>query len=112
MLLGLLLGLGLFLVWWSCWVPAPPTRSSRRRSGPLDRLSDEIVQAGFAGLSVRTLLAGTVVAFFLVLALVHAIVGVLAIAVTLLRYMGSDVTHCGAIGCGQVVKLYQQHAGL
>jgi 3-hydroxyisobutyrate dehydrogenase-like beta-hydroxyacid dehydrogenase len=22
-----------------------------------------------------------------------------------LRYMGSDVTHCGAIGCGQVVKL-------
>jgi 3-hydroxyisobutyrate dehydrogenase-like beta-hydroxyacid dehydrogenase len=23
----------------------------------------------------------------------------------LLRYMGSDVTHCGEIGCGQVVKL-------
>ena len=23
----------------------------------------------------------------------------------LLRYMGSDVTHCGAVGCGQVVKL-------
>jgi 3-hydroxyisobutyrate dehydrogenase-like beta-hydroxyacid dehydrogenase len=23
----------------------------------------------------------------------------------LLRYMASDVTHCGAIGCGQVVKL-------
>ena len=23
----------------------------------------------------------------------------------LLRYMGTDVTHCGAIGCGQVVKL-------
>src|SRR5262249_60816113 len=23
----------------------------------------------------------------------------------LLRYMGSDVTHCGALGCGQVVKL-------
>jgi 3-hydroxyisobutyrate dehydrogenase-like beta-hydroxyacid dehydrogenase len=23
----------------------------------------------------------------------------------LLRYMGSDVTHCGGIGCGQVVKL-------
>jgi 3-hydroxyisobutyrate dehydrogenase-like beta-hydroxyacid dehydrogenase len=22
-----------------------------------------------------------------------------------LRYMGSDVTHCGAVGCGQVVKL-------
>jgi 3-hydroxyisobutyrate dehydrogenase-like beta-hydroxyacid dehydrogenase len=23
----------------------------------------------------------------------------------LLRYMGSDITHCGAVGCGQVVKL-------
>jgi 3-hydroxyisobutyrate dehydrogenase-like beta-hydroxyacid dehydrogenase len=23
----------------------------------------------------------------------------------LLRYMGSDVTHCGGLGCGQVVKL-------
>lgn len=23
----------------------------------------------------------------------------------LLRYMGTDVTHCGAVGCGQVVKL-------
>ena len=23
----------------------------------------------------------------------------------LLRYIGSDVTHCGAVGCGQVVKL-------
>jgi 3-hydroxyisobutyrate dehydrogenase-like beta-hydroxyacid dehydrogenase len=23
----------------------------------------------------------------------------------LLRYMGSDVTHCGGVGCGQVVKL-------
>jgi len=24
---------------------------------------------------------------------------------TWLRYMGSDITHCGAVGCGQVVKL-------
>jgi 3-hydroxyisobutyrate dehydrogenase-like beta-hydroxyacid dehydrogenase len=23
----------------------------------------------------------------------------------MLRYMGSDVTHCGGVGCGQVVKL-------
>ena len=37
--------------------PAP----RRRRPGPLDRLGDEIVQAGFAGLSVRTLLTACVV---------------------------------------------------
>ena len=51
-----------------------------RRAGPLDRLSDEIVQAGFQGLSVRTLLGAGVIAFLLVLALVQATVGVLPIA--------------------------------
>jgi tight adherence protein B len=79
--LGLLLGLGLFLVWWSCWEPvtAPVTRT--RAPGPLARLSDDIVQAGFSGLSLRTLLAGSLVALLLVLAIVHALVGVLPIAV-------------------------------
>ena len=70
LLLGLLLGLGLFLIWWSCWVPGARL-PRRRRAGPLDRLSDEIVQAGFAGLSVRTLLAACVIAVLLVLALVR-----------------------------------------
>jgi len=50
------------------------------RAGPLDRLSDEIVQAGFQGLSVRLLLGAGVIAFLLVLALVQATVGVLPIA--------------------------------
>ena len=81
LLLGLLLGLGLFLVWWSCWVPAERPVPRAHRAGPLDRLSDEIVQAGFQGLSVRTLLSGGVIAFLLVLALVQATVGVLPIAV-------------------------------
>jgi tight adherence protein B len=79
LLLGLTLGVGLFLVWWSCWVPAPrPARS--RRPGPWARFGDELVQAGFAGLSPRTLLASCVVAGALVLALVQAAVGVLPIA--------------------------------
>ena len=80
MLLGLTFGVGLFLVWWSCWVPEPRSGERTPRRGPLDRLSDEIVQAGFAGLSVRTLLAACVIAFVLVLALVQATVGVLPIA--------------------------------
>ena len=80
LLLGLTLGVGLFLVWWSCWVPAPRP-SATRHSGLLTRLSDEVVQAGFAGLSLRTLLACCVVAGALVLALVQATVGVLPIAV-------------------------------
>ncbi len=80
-LLGLTLGLGMFLVWWSCWVPAPRREADARRPGPLDRLRDEVVQAGFAGLSVRTLLAGCVTAFLMVLAVVQAVVGVAPIAV-------------------------------
>jgi tight adherence protein B len=80
LLLGLLLGIGLFLIWWSCWVPTPRDAQKVRHIGPLVRLSDEIVQAGFAGLSVRTLLAACVIAFVLVLAFVQAAVGVLPIA--------------------------------
>jgi 3-hydroxyisobutyrate dehydrogenase-like beta-hydroxyacid dehydrogenase len=37
--------------------------------------------------------------------MVGASVALFAKIEPLLRYMGSDVTHCGAIGCGQVVKL-------
>ncbi len=29
-----------------------------------------------------------------------------------LRTMGTDVTHCGGIGCGQVVKILEQHAAV
>jgi tight adherence protein B len=80
LLLGLLLGLGLFLVWWSFWSPEPRPAVTASRVGPVDRLSDEVVQAGFTGLSVRTLLAFCVTTALLVLALVQATVGVLPIA--------------------------------
>ncbi|HYN66305.1 MAG TPA: type II secretion system F family protein [Ornithinibacter sp.] len=81
LLVGLGLGVGLFLVWWSCWVPPDSPVTRARRAGPVDRLTDEIVQAGFGGLSVRTLLASSVLAFLFVLALVQTTVGVLPIAV-------------------------------
>ena len=80
LLLGLTLGLGLFLVWWSCWVPSTAATTTRT-PGVIATVSDEIVQAGFAGLSVRTLTAASVVASALTLALVQATVGVLPIAV-------------------------------
>ena len=80
LVLGLTLGVGLFLMWWSCWVPAPRPPTTRA-PGPWARLADEMVQAGFAGLSPRTLLVSCVMAGALVLALVQAAVGVLPIAV-------------------------------
>jgi tight adherence protein B len=81
LLVGLLGGVGLFLVWWSCWEPVPrPVQPSGLR-GPLGRLSDDVVQAGFAGLTIRSLLVGCALACGLVLALVQMTVGVLPIAV-------------------------------
>ena len=42
-LVGLLLGVGLFCVWWSFW-PVEESRQSGRRPGVRDRLQDEITQ--------------------------------------------------------------------
>ncbi len=80
LVVGLGAGVGLFLVWWSCWVPSPGAPAPVRRAGPLSRLSDEIVQAGFSGLTLRSLLVSCIVAGLLVLALVQLTVGVLPIA--------------------------------
>lgn len=80
LLVGLTLGVGLFLIWWSCWVPEPGGGSPPRQPAPVRRLSDEVVQAGFAGLTVRTLLVACVVAFAFTLAIVQLSVGVLPIA--------------------------------
>lgn len=79
--LGLLFGAGLFLIWWSCWVPDEQARVGRRRSGVLVRLEDELVQAGFAGTSSRALVVACLIAFTLVGMLVLALVAVPAIAV-------------------------------
>ncbi|MGL5860620.1 MAG: type II secretion system F family protein [Phycicoccus sp.] len=79
---GVLLGAGVFLVWWSCWVPAPPEDRRGASSGPVERLRDDVVQAGFSGLSLRSLLGASVVVLVLVLAIVQVVVRVLPIAVS------------------------------
>lgn len=53
--LGLLLGTGLFFVWWSAWVPLPGRRAPGLRIR--HRLRDELVQAGYPSVRPRTLLA-------------------------------------------------------
>jgi tight adherence protein B len=78
-LVGLLLGGGLFCVWWSFWPrPAQPTG---RRDGLAERMADELAQAGVVNVSVRALLATAVVAFGLVCALTSLVSGVPAIGV-------------------------------
>jgi tight adherence protein B len=50
---GLLLGLGLFCVWWSAWVPSPPR--PRPPGGWHDRAVDTLNQAGWESVTIRTL---------------------------------------------------------
>lgn len=76
---GLLFGTGLFFIWWSFWPRATAPRTARR-SRLIGRLNDEVVQAGFVGLGVRTLGFACVSAFVLVFLLVFSTVGVASIA--------------------------------
>lgn len=87
--LGQMLGTGLFLIWWSSWAPTPSDPDRARRPGAVDRLRDELVQAGFAGLSPTSLLGLCAVSVLLVLAVVQAMVGVLPIAVCFAAMAGA-----------------------
>ncbi|WP_298460293.1 type II secretion system F family protein [uncultured Cellulomonas sp.] len=61
---GLLLGAGLFCVWWSCWPPTPPR--PRRRDGWSERVQDVLVQAGAPAVTPTALIGASVVTALLV----------------------------------------------
>lgn len=74
-LVGLLLGVGLFLIWWSCWVdPEPAAAPVANRGGLLDRARDLLAQAGVPTVSPQALGAACLTIWLLV--------GVVALAVT------------------------------
>ena len=53
--IGLVGGLGLFLCWWSCWVPGPPVE--RRGLTWHTRVQDALLQAGVESVSPQALAA-------------------------------------------------------
>ncbi|MFP5346169.1 MAG: type II secretion system F family protein [Actinomycetes bacterium] len=77
--LGLLLGGGLFCVWWSCWVP--DERRTRRAPLWLQRVRDELTQAGMATVSPQALLGASAVCVATTGLLVVAFSGSVPIAV-------------------------------
>jgi tight adherence protein B len=75
--LGLALGLGLFCIWWSCWVPAPRQASAAPPGSSW--LSDELVQAGVEGVGPPGLFAASLAVGMAVLAVGVVTTGVVAI---------------------------------
>ena len=76
--LGLLLGVGLLLIWLSCWPrrARPPRALSKRRQ----QLVDDLRQAGAEGVGPRALVGASCAAGVTVLVLVLALTGVPALA--------------------------------
>jgi len=57
---GLLLGAGMFVLWWACWSEVP--RRPARRSSWSERTADILVQAGVAGVTPGALVGASVTA--------------------------------------------------
>ncbi|MEP7191585.1 MAG: type II secretion system F family protein [Actinomycetota bacterium] len=76
---GLVLGIGLFCVWWSFW-PRQESSAAPRRAGMVTRLSDELAQAGYEAVTPHSLLGACFIAFVLIFLAFAATTRVLPIA--------------------------------
>ncbi len=79
LLIGLLLGIGLFCIWWSFW-PVEPTRERSTRAGLRARLGDDLAQAGYVSVTPGNVLLACGIGLVLVFALVAASTRVVPVA--------------------------------
>ncbi|MEO7061152.1 MAG: type II secretion system F family protein [Lapillicoccus sp.] len=59
LLIGLLLGLGLFCIWWSFWPPEERRTTVAGRVSYRDRLADELAQAGYVSVTPANVLTAS-----------------------------------------------------
>ena len=79
---GLVLGIGLFCIWWSFWARDEPSASSvPGRAGLAGRLSDELAQAGYDAVTPRALMGACGIAFALIFMVFAATTTVVPVAV-------------------------------
>jgi len=76
---GLVLGVGIFCIWWSFWPRREPS-AAPPKAGLTSRLSDELAQAGYDAVTPRGLLSACAVAFVLSFLVLAATAKVLPIA--------------------------------
>ncbi len=76
---GLMLGLGLFCIWWSTWPreSAPPRAG---KTGVSDRLRDELAQAGYVSVTPGNVVTACILGAILVFAIVEVSTRVVPIA--------------------------------
>lgn len=77
---GLAFGTGLFCIWWSMW-PAQPKTAKASRIRPIERLRDEIAQAGYLSLTPVNVIVASCVAGLGVFVLLVALTRTVPIAV-------------------------------
>lgn len=81
LLTGLLAGVGLFLIWWSMWVPDEVGGTDpAARETAWGRLRDELLQAGFEQTGPGSLLGGAALAAFFSGLVTYAVSGALSVA--------------------------------
>ena len=76
---GLVLGIGLFCIWWSFW-PRQESSGVPRKAGLASRVSDELAQAGYDAVTPRSLLGSCVMAFVMVFLVFAATTRVVPVA--------------------------------
>ncbi len=69
LVVGLLLGAGVFCIYWSFWPTDPGVGRGRKRSRFASELQDHLHQAGYPSVTPANVVVGSVVLFLLVLAL-------------------------------------------
>jgi len=77
--IGLVLGIGLFCIWWSFWPRLEPS-GVPRKAGLSVRLSDELAQAGYEAVTPRSLLGACFIAFVLIFLVFVATTRVMPVA--------------------------------
>lgn len=78
--IGLLLGAGVFCIFWSTW-PQTERSAPARRASLADRVRDQLVQAGFDTISPSQLLAACMVVFVIVFLGAYSMTRVVPIAI-------------------------------
>jgi tight adherence protein B len=78
--IGLVLGAGVFLIYWSFWPEEDRPSGGPRRWGFMVQLADHLRQAGYAAISPANIVAGSVVLFLTAFVLLLGATGVVPIA--------------------------------